>query len=146
MFGSLRLTYGQVNAAANQVAGVLASCGISPGDKVAISLPNIPHFTIAYFGVLKAGATVVPRNVLLRGRDIAYHLKDSEAKAYIAFEGTADLPVGQAAYEGFQAADGCQSLIIATADPRRTRRSGDRDLCRGGDRTGHQLRHSGYRP
>ena len=55
--------------------------------------PNLPWFPLAYFGILKAGAVVVPLNVLLKPREIAYHLKDSDAKALLAFEGTAELPI-----------------------------------------------------
>ena len=72
-----------------------SSRGIQPGDKVALSCPNLPYFTIIYFGILKAGATVVPLNVLLKGREVAYHLADSDAKAYFCFEGTPELPIGR---------------------------------------------------
>ena len=67
--------------------------GLSKGDKVALSCPNLPYFPIVYYGILKTGAVVVPLNVLLKGREIAYHLGDSEAKAYFCFEGTAELPM-----------------------------------------------------
>lgn len=93
--GDLRLTYVQVDGLANQVANVLVSRGIQPGDKVALSCPNLPHFPIVYYGILKAGGTVVPLNVLLKGREIAYHLTDSDAKAYFCFEGIQDLPMGR---------------------------------------------------
>src|SRR4029079_4441389 len=98
VLGPQRLTYAQVDAAANQVASLLASRGIRPGDKVALSCPNLPYFPIVYYGILKAGAVGVTLNVLLKGREVAYHLADSEAKAYLCFEGTADLPMGA---EGF---------------------------------------------
>jgi long-chain acyl-CoA synthetase len=116
VLGDLRLTYGLVNALANQVAGMLADRGIKPGDKVALSCPNTPHFTIAYFGILKAGATVVPLNVLLKAREIAYHLTDSDARAYICFEGTPELPMGQQGHLGFSEADGCELFLIIPAD------------------------------
>jgi long-chain acyl-CoA synthetase len=114
--GDLRLTYVQVDGLANQVANVLVSRGIQPGDKVALSCPNLPHFPIVYYGILKAGGTVVPLNVLLKGREIAYHLTDSDAKAYFCFEGTPDLPMGQMGYEGFSQADTCQNFFVITAD------------------------------
>ncbi|GAA4819869.1 long-chain fatty acid--CoA ligase [Nocardioides caeni] len=117
VFGDTRLSYPQVNGAANQVANLLVSRGIKPGDKVALSCPNLPYFTIVYFGILKAGATVVPLNVLLKGREVAYHLGDSDAKALFAFQGTPDLPIGAEAYEGFQGADGCEHFFVITADP-----------------------------
>src|ERR671913_2522758 len=92
-FGSQQLTYAQLNATADRVAAGLHALGIHAGDHVALSCPNLPWFPIAYFGILKAGCVVVPLNVLLKPREIAYHLKDSEAKALVAFEGTPELPM-----------------------------------------------------
>ncbi len=117
VFGDVRLTYAQINAMASQVAGGLARAGIEPGDKVALSCPNLPYFPIAYYGILKAGAVVVPLNVLLRPREIAYHLGDSEAKAYLCFEGTEQLPMGEWGHAGFEAAPGCRHFIYMTANP-----------------------------
>ena len=117
VLGTSRLNYAQVNGAANQVANLLVSRGIVPGDKVALACANIPYFTIVYFGILKAGATVVPLNILLKGREVAYHLADSDAKAVFAFEGTADLPIGASVWEGFNATDTCTDFFLITADP-----------------------------
>ncbi len=116
VFGDTELSYTQLNGAANQVANLLASRGIGKGDKVALSCPNVPYFTIIYYGILKAGASVVPLNVLLKAREVAYHLKDSEAKAYFAFEGSADLPIGEAAWEGFGDTDTCTEFFLIKAD------------------------------
>ena len=115
--GDTRLTYAQVNAAANQVANLLVSRGIEPGDKVALSCPNLPYFTIDYVGILKAGATVVPLNELLKGREVAYHLDDSDAKAYFCFQGTPELPIGAEGKAGFDQTDGCEHFFVITADP-----------------------------
>ncbi|KXF53310.1 long-chain fatty acid--CoA ligase [Rhodococcus sp. SC4] len=112
VLGDERLSYAELEAASNQVANLLVARGIEPGDKVALSSPNVPQFTVAYYGILKAGATVVPLNVLLKEREIAYHLDDSDAKAYIAFEGRVDLPIGQAAWRGFGATEGCREFFL----------------------------------
>jgi long-chain acyl-CoA synthetase len=112
-----RLTYAQVNAAANQVAGALAERGIGPGDRVALSSPNLPYFPVVYYGVLKAGATIVPLNVLLTEREIAYHLRDSAARAYFCFEGTDALPMGKAGLAAFESVPGCELFVMITADP-----------------------------
>jgi long-chain acyl-CoA synthetase len=117
VLGDTRLTYAQVNGAANQVANLLVARGIQPGDKVALSCPNLPYFPIVYYGILKAGATVVPLNVLLKGREVAYHLADSDAKAYFCFQGTDELPIGQAGHEGFEATEGCEHFFMITVDP-----------------------------
>lgn len=117
VFGDTRLSYAQVNGAANQVANLLVERGITPGDKVALSCPNLPYFTIVYFGILKAGGTVVPLNVLLKGREVAYHLADSDAKAYFCFQGTPELAIGAEGHAGFSDTDGCEHFFVITADP-----------------------------
>ncbi|RYE76229.1 MAG: long-chain fatty acid--CoA ligase, partial [Myxococcales bacterium] len=117
VLGDTRLTYAQVNGAANQVANLLVDRGVKPGDKVALSCPNLPYFTIVYFGILKAGATVVPLNILLKGREVAYHLDDSDAVAYFCFEGTADLAIGAEGWAGFQETPACKDFFVITVDP-----------------------------
>ncbi|HET7325884.1 MAG TPA: long-chain fatty acid--CoA ligase [Nocardioidaceae bacterium] len=117
VLGDTRLPYKAVDAAANQVANLLVSEGIQPGDKVALTCPNLPYFPIAYYGILKAGAVVVPLNVLLKGREIAYHLADSDAKAYLCFEGTAELPMGADGFAGFNDTAACEHFFVITADP-----------------------------
>jgi long-chain acyl-CoA synthetase len=114
--GDAHYPYAQIAAYASQVAGGLVAMGICPGDHVALSCPNVPWFPIAYFGILKAGAVVVPLNVLFKPREIAYHLRDSDARALIAFEGTPELPMAAMARAGCDEA-GCPSLVIATRDP-----------------------------
>ena len=121
--GPARLTYAQLDAQASQVAGALAARGIGPGDRVALSCPNLPCFPVAYYGILKAGATVVPLNVLLTEREIAYRLRDSAARAYFCFEGTAGLPIGQAGRAEFQATGSCEHFVLLTADPGPPRRA-----------------------
>jgi long-chain acyl-CoA synthetase len=115
--GPTRLTYAALDAAACRVAGALRAMGIGAGDHVALSCPNTPHFPVAYFGILKAGAAVVPLNVLLKGREIAYHLRDSDARAYLCFEGTAELPMARLGHEGFAEVDACEHFVVMTADP-----------------------------
>jgi long-chain acyl-CoA synthetase len=117
VLGDTRLTYAQVNAMASQVANLLVARGIEPGDKVALSCPNLPFFPVIYYGILKAGAVVVPLNVLLKGREIGYHLGDADAKAYFCFQGTPDLPMGTEGKAGFDAADGCEHFFVVMADP-----------------------------
>ena len=112
----VHLTYAELDARASSVAAGLAALGIVAGDHVALSCPNVHWFPIAYFGILKAGAVVVPLNVLLKPREIAYHLHDSEAKALIAFEGTPELPMARMARAACDQAD-CRTLIVATLDP-----------------------------
>ncbi|MYV41161.1 AMP-binding protein [Streptomyces sp. SID1328] len=117
VLGTTRLTYAQVEAAANRVANLLVDRGIRPGDKVALSCPNVPYFPIVYYGILKAGAVVVPLNILLKGREVAYHLADSGAKAYFCFEGDVGLPMGAEGHAGFSGTPSCAHFFLITADP-----------------------------
>jgi long-chain acyl-CoA synthetase len=115
--GPARFTYGQLGAMVAQAANGLRAIGIKPGDHVALSCPNTPHFVVAYFAILRAGAVVVPLNVLLKPREIAYHLKDSDAVAMLVFEGTADLPMAQMARAACDEVTTCRQLIVMTVDP-----------------------------
>ncbi|WP_342661070.1 Long-chain-fatty-acid--CoA ligase [Rhodococcus ruber] len=117
VLGSERLTYAQLDAQANRIANLLVAEGVAPGDKVALSCPNVPQFPAVYYGILKAGAVVVPLNIQLKPREIAYHLDDSGAALYICFEGTAELPAGEYGKAGFDRADRCRTMLLITSDP-----------------------------
>ncbi len=117
IFGDTRLTFAQVNAAANQVAHGLRAHGINPGDKVALSCPNVPYFPIVYFGILKAGAAVVPLSILLKRGEIAYHLQNSDAAAYFCFQDSPGLPMTTEGSAGMEEAPDCEQLVVITADP-----------------------------
>jgi long-chain acyl-CoA synthetase len=84
------LTYAQLDEASARVAGLLRGRGVERGDRVGIMLPNVPYFAVCYYGVLRAGAVVVPMNVLLKGREVAFYLGDSEAKLCFAWHEFAD--------------------------------------------------------
>ncbi len=83
VLGDQTLSYGQLWTQARQYAAVLRERGIGAGDRVALLLPNTPHFPLAYFGVLALGAVAVPVHALLRSEEIAYVLTDSGAKALV---------------------------------------------------------------
>lgn len=78
------LTYAELDRAARGVAASLRARGIGPGGNVAIMVPNVPEFTVAYFGALYAGCAVVPLNVLLSAPEVTYHVRDSEAQLLVA--------------------------------------------------------------
>jgi long-chain acyl-CoA synthetase len=83
VLGDLRLTYSQLWAHAKQYAAVLREHGVGPGDKVALLLPNTPHFPLAYFGTLALGGVAVPVHALLKAEEIEYVLADSGAKVLV---------------------------------------------------------------
>ena len=113
---NVRLTFGELDKLSNRVANGLVEMGIGHGDKVALCCPNLPFFPIVYYGIIKAGAAVVPLSVLFKPREIAYHLSDSDAKAVFVFEGTDDLPLAATVKEGFDQVSTCEHLIVMTKD------------------------------
>jgi long-chain acyl-CoA synthetase len=84
------VSYAALEDASARVAALLRGQGVGPGDRVGIMLPNVPQFAFSYYGVLRAGATVLPMNVLLKRREIAFLLADSEAKVVLAWDGFAE--------------------------------------------------------
>ena len=79
----VRLSYSELDEAGRRFAADLLAGGLEQGDKVALLVPNVPAFTIAYFGVLYAGGVVVPLNTLLVTKEIAFQLDDSEARGIV---------------------------------------------------------------
>ncbi|MGW0026523.1 long-chain-fatty-acid--CoA ligase [Rhodococcus sp. NPDC003383] len=114
--GTERLTYAELDVRADRIAALLIDRGIRPGDRIALTCPNIPAFPAVYYGILKAGGVVVPLNTLLKPREIAYHLNDSGAALYFCFEGTDELPTGEYGRSAFPDADGCREILFLSAD------------------------------
>lgn len=86
IFNDATRTYAQTKDAADRVANFLAASGIQKGDRVAIFLPNLPHYPIAYFGILKAGAVCVTCNPLYTPTELNFQLKDAGAKAVFCMD------------------------------------------------------------
>ena len=82
--GDSAMTYAELDRAARGVATALRERGIAAGDRVALLVPNVPEFSIAYFGILYAGASVVPINVLAAAPEVTYFLEDSGARLLLA--------------------------------------------------------------
>ena len=85
--GGNTTTYRELDDLSGRAAAGLREAGLSPGQVVALQLPNIPQFLIAYFGALKAGLVVLPLNPLLMAPELEYHLTDSAAALLIGFQG-----------------------------------------------------------
>ncbi len=84
------VTYAELDALTQRVSGLLLAHGVQPGDRVALMLPNVPHFAVLYYGALRHGAVVVPMNPLLKEREVAYYLTDSEAKLIFVWDDFAE--------------------------------------------------------
>jgi long-chain acyl-CoA synthetase len=88
--GPLELTYAELDDRSARLAALLREKGLQPGDRIGVMLPNVLEFPISYYGVLRAGGVVVPMNVLLKRREVAFYLEDSGTKLLLAWHGFAE--------------------------------------------------------
>ena len=85
--GGSAATYRDLDEQSGLFAAGLLEAGLTPGQVVAIQLPNVPQFLIAYFGALKAGMAVLPVNPLLKAGEIEHQLTDSAASVMVGLAG-----------------------------------------------------------
>ena len=116
--GDTVLSFAQLDAASARVAGLLRDRGVQPGDRVGVMLPNVPQFAAAYYGILRAGAVVVPMNVLLKSREVAFHLGDSQASLVLAWHGFAEDAVAGASTSRHRVPAGDASRVRGNAGRR----------------------------
>ena len=134
------VNYAVLNEGATRIAGLLKEKGLQPGDRVGIMLPNVPYFGIVYYGILRAGGVVVPMNVLLKGREVAFYLKDSGSKVVFAWH-----DFGEAATTGAEEA-GTEAILVKPGEFEQLVMNAPRaeeDVERAGDETAVILYTSG---
>lgn len=100
VFSGASRTFAQVQEGANRVANFLIARGIRKGDRVAIFLPNLAHYPVVYFGIIKAGAVCVTCNPLYTARELNYQLQDAGAKALFCMDHPQFYPVTAEAVQG----------------------------------------------
>jgi long-chain acyl-CoA synthetase len=118
--GEVTLAYAELDERSARLAALLRERGLQPGDRVGVMLPNVPEFPVAYYGVLRAGGVVVPMNVLLKRREIAFYLEDSGAGMLLAWHGFCDEARDGAADAGAELIEvepQAFSELLATHDP-----------------------------
>lgn len=84
VFLDSRISYKQLDSMVDSFAASLHELGVKKGNRVAIFLPNFPHFVISYFAALRLGATVVPCNPIYKDKELEFQLNDAGAKVLIA--------------------------------------------------------------
>lgn len=112
-FQGRTISHAEFGGLTDRVAAGLAAQGVAPGDRVALYCVNSDVFAAAYFGILKAGATVVPINLLLNPKEIAYILNDAGAKTLIYHELFAE----QARFLSQLAPDASRRICIGLTNP-----------------------------
>lgn len=86
VFQNTTITYAKLRKFSALVAANLRKHGLKRGERVAIMLPNTPQTVIAYWGVLRAGGTVVFTNPLYMETEIVHQFKDSGARFLITLD------------------------------------------------------------
>ncbi|MGM9924025.1 MAG: fatty acid--CoA ligase family protein [Bacillus sp. (in: firmicutes)] len=79
-------TYGELDTAVTKFASGLKKLGIGKGDHVALITGNSPHYLIGFYGVLRAGATVIPINPIYTPDEIGFILLNGDVKAVITLD------------------------------------------------------------
>jgi long-chain acyl-CoA synthetase len=116
----VELSFAALDAASTHVVGLLRDHGFEAGDRVGIMLPNVPYFPVCFYGLLRAGGVVVPMNVLLKKREVAFYLEDSGAKLLFAwhdFAEAAEAGAEQAGAECLLITPGEFEKQVGAADP-----------------------------
>jgi long-chain acyl-CoA synthetase len=91
-FMGARATYAQLRSLADRAAKGFQQLGVGPGVHVGLYLPNTPHYLVAFFGVLKAGGTVVNYSPLDAAQVLAHKIEDSETTILVTLDVPALLP------------------------------------------------------
>jgi len=88
--GDATMTYAELRDAAGRLAAYLIGQGVEPGDRIALSQPNVPAFPVIFYGALQVGAVVVPMNPLFRPREVEYYLSDAGVSIMFGMPDAAD--------------------------------------------------------
>ena len=86
LFYGAKLTYRELDEKADRFAAGLRGIGVKKGDRVGVMLPNSPMYLIAFFGILRAGGTVVQTNILYKARELEELYADAGATAVVTLD------------------------------------------------------------
>ncbi len=81
-----KYSYRETKALVDKVAKGFQRLGVGKGKHVGLFLPNTPYFVICYFGILKAGGTVVNFNPLYAERELVKQIEDSEVDIMVTLD------------------------------------------------------------
>jgi len=80
LFDGSKISYSTLDDRATRVANALIGMGIEPGDRVTVQLENRPEFVEVFLGIMRAGAVMVPANVMYMAGEMGYILTDSGSR------------------------------------------------------------------
>jgi long-chain acyl-CoA synthetase len=108
-FGDLAMPVEVLDKLAKQSARLLSGEGVGPGHRVAIVMPNVPHFPVVYYGALRTGATVVPLSPLMTAVEFEYIFRDCTPTVLVAWSGCHEAAA--------KAAEACGVRLVYSAGP-----------------------------
>jgi long-chain acyl-CoA synthetase len=118
VFNDNPISYANVKDACDRLASGFRKLGLGPGDRMAMMLPNSPHFPICFFALLKIGVTIIPLSIQFKVEEIRHRLEDSEAKGIIFWE-----RFRSDVHQAIQDLSRCRKLLVLgeKADPNEVR-------------------------
>ncbi|RPI02569.1 MAG: hypothetical protein EHM72_03835 [Calditrichaeota bacterium] len=105
-FKETTISYDVLLESVQRLASGLHQLGVEKGDRVAIMLPNVPHFCICYYAILSLGAVVVPLNFMHDVDEIHHQLSDSGAQTLILWQG-----FYASSYKAYSRVPTCKTII-----------------------------------
>ncbi|GAB3500306.1 long-chain fatty acid--CoA ligase [Curvibacter fontanus] len=105
------LSYAEFHDQCERIAGWLQqACGVKAGDRVLLYMQNSPQWVLAYYGILRANAVVVPINPMNRTEELRHYVSDSGARVALVAQ---DLYPQMAPLQGEAAGPGLQQVLVA---------------------------------
>lgn len=113
-FEGKTLTYKELAEQVEAAAKAFVDMGVKRGTKIGIFLPNCPQFIISYFGILKAGATVVNCSPLYSEAEVEFLAKDSDAEIIVTLNLNLLYPKARAILDkSYRSGGKLKTLIVA---------------------------------
>jgi len=83
LFFGRRITFSELKAQAEALAGWLQSQGVQRGDRVLLFMQNCPQYVAAFYAIQRADAVVVPVNPMNRAEELSHYISDANARAVV---------------------------------------------------------------
>ncbi|MFO7890304.1 MAG: AMP-binding protein [bacterium] len=107
IFKDHRINYEKLKSSVDRLASGLKELGFKKGDRIALMLPNIPHFVICFFAGLKLGLTILPISIYYKTEEVHHRLEDAEVKGIIYLDKFREI-----IFQAVRGLDRCKHLIV----------------------------------
>ncbi len=107
VFKDHRITYEKLKLSVDRLANGLKELGFQKGDRIALMLPNIPHYVICFFAGLKLGLIILPLSIYYKTDEIHHRLEEAEVKGIIYLD-----KFRETVFQAVRGLDKCQHFIV----------------------------------